>query len=131
MIVHPTGQQESGDSLFAALLEHPQAAGIPRDEVDEYLSIGAVNANSFCDVLSWWSARNTSLPGHYQMATYFFGTPATSTPSERVNSAAGREYTSARQSLSHSVFIQTMCLLTFMDGRRHPDAAGESDAGCG
>jgi hypothetical protein len=35
MIVHPPGQQESGDSLFAALFEQPQAAGIPRDEVDE------------------------------------------------------------------------------------------------
>jgi hypothetical protein len=32
-----------------------------------------------------------------------------------VNSAAGREYTRARQSLFHSVFIQTMCLRSWMD----------------
>jgi hAT family C-terminal dimerisation region len=115
IIVHPPGQQESADSLFAALFEQPQADGIPRDEVDECLSIGAVNANGFIDVLSWWSTRKTSLPGHYQMAIDFFGTPATSTQSERVNSAAGREYTSARQSLSHYVFIQTMCLRSWMD----------------
>jgi hypothetical protein len=43
------------------------------------------------------------------------GTPATSTPSERINSTAGRECTSARQSLSHSVFIQTMFLRSWMD----------------
>jgi hAT family C-terminal dimerisation region len=81
MIVHPPGQQESGDSLFAALFEQSQAAGIPRDEVDEYLSIGAVNANGFIDVLSWWSVRKNNLPRHYQMAIDFFGTSATSTPS--------------------------------------------------
>jgi hAT family C-terminal dimerisation region len=110
MIEHPPGQQESGDSIFATLFEQPQAASIPRDEVDEYLTICPVNANSFVDVLSWWSARKTSLLGHHQMALDFFRTPATSTASERVNSAAGCEYTSAQQSLSHSVFIQAICL---------------------
>jgi hypothetical protein len=43
------------------------------------------------------------------------GTPATSTPSECVNSAVGREFTSAWQSLSSSIFIQTMCLRSWMD----------------
>jgi hypothetical protein len=51
------------------------------------------------------------------MAAYYLGTPATSTPSERVNSMAGREFTAVRQSLSSSVFIQTMCLHSWIDAR--------------
>jgi hAT family C-terminal dimerisation region len=131
MIVHPLGRQESGDLLFAALLEQAQAAGLPRDEVDEYLSICAVNANGF-NVLSWWSARKTSLPGQYQMAIAFFGSLATSTPLERGSSAAGREYTSRWAEPVPIVFgLHPDNVLTFMDGRRHPDAAGESGVGCG
>jgi hypothetical protein len=45
----------------------------------------------------------------------YLGTPATSTPSEHVHSAAGYEFTSARQSLSSSIFIPTMCLRSWMD----------------
>ena len=44
----------------------------------------------------------------------YLGTPATSTPSERVNSMAGCEFTTARQSLSSEIFIKTMCLRSWM-----------------
>jgi hypothetical protein len=51
------------------------------------------------------------LPAHYQMAMDFRGTPATSMPSERMNSmTGGRDFTTARQSLSSEIFIKTMCL---------------------
>jgi hypothetical protein len=85
------------------------------NEVDRYLSIDVVQSSGFIDILSWWSARKELLPGHYQMAMDYHGTPATSTPSERVNSAAGREFTCTRQSLSSSVFIMTMCLRSWMN----------------
>jgi len=42
-------------------------------------------------------------------------TPATSTPSERVASAAGCEFTCTCQSLSSSVFIMTMTLQSWMN----------------
>jgi hypothetical protein len=48
------------------------------------------------------------------MAMDFLGTPATSTPSERGNNMAGREFTTARQSLSTVIFIKTMCLRSRM-----------------
>ncbi|KAH9531717.1 hypothetical protein CY35_19G050700 [Sphagnum magellanicum] len=83
--------------------------------VDQYLSIGVVQSSGFIDVLSWWSAQKELLPGHYQMAMDYHGTLATSTPSERVNSAADREFTCTRQSLSSSVFIMTMCLRSWMN----------------
>lgn len=49
------------------------------------------------------------------MAMDYLGTPATSTPSERVNSDASREFTCMRQSLSSSVFIMVMCLRSWMN----------------
>ena len=55
------------------------------------------------------------LPAHYQMAMDYLATPATSTPSERVNSMSGREFTSARQSLSSDIFVKTMCLRSWMN----------------
>ncbi len=85
------------------------------DEVDEYLSIGVVQSLRFIDVLSWWSAQKDSLPGHYQMAMDYHGRPVTLTPSEQVNSVAGREFTCTRQSLSSLVFIMTMCLRSWMN----------------
>jgi hypothetical protein len=63
------------------------------NEVNQHLSIGVVQSSGFIDILSWWSARNELLPGHYQMAMDYHGTPATSTPSERVNSVADHEFT--------------------------------------
>jgi hypothetical protein len=48
------------------------------------------------------------------MAMDFLGTLATLTPSERVNSMAGREFTTARQSLSTDIIIKTMCLRSWM-----------------
>ncbi len=41
--------------------------------------------------------------------------PTMSTPLEWVNSAADREFTCTRQSLSSSVFIMTMCLRSWMN----------------
>jgi hAT family C-terminal dimerisation region len=48
------------------------------------------------------------------MACDVLGIPATSTPFERANSAAGREFTSVRQSLSTTVFIKSMLLRSWM-----------------
>jgi hypothetical protein len=49
------------------------------------------------------------------MAMDYHGTPATSTPSERVNNAVSHEFTCIRQSLSSSVFIMTMCMCSWMN----------------
>ena len=80
------------------------------DEVERYLAMGIVVSHVLIDVVQYWIGRKEQLPGHYHMAMDFLGTPATSTPSERVNSMAGREFTTARQSLSTDIFIKTMCL---------------------
>jgi hypothetical protein len=69
----------------------------------------------FIDVLSWWSTRKESLSGHYQMAMNYHGMPTTSTPSERVKSGTGREFTCTWQSLSSLMFIMTMCLRSWMN----------------
>ncbi|KAI2492699.1 hypothetical protein MHU86_21847 [Fragilaria crotonensis] len=84
------------------------------DEVDQYLAMG-VASQSFIDVVQWWIGRkNVLLPAHYHKAMDYLATPATSTPSERVNSMSGREYTSARQSLSSDIFVKKMCLRSWM-----------------
>ena len=118
---------ESESTLFEALfsgsgrgavLQDADNEGVPfpaSDEVDRYLMMGVVHSQSFIDVIQWWKARKeTPLRAHYQMAMDYLGTPATSTPSERVNSMAGREFTTARQSLSSDIFIKTMCLRSWM-----------------
>ncbi|BBM96807.1 hypothetical protein Mp_1g00860 [Marchantia polymorpha subsp. ruderalis] len=91
-----------------------QIASKMLDEVDQFLSIGVVHCKDFIDILSWWSARMEILPEHYKMAMDYFGTPATSTTTERVNNVAGHEFTSSRQSLSSLMFIMTMCLRSWM-----------------
>jgi hAT family C-terminal dimerisation region len=73
-----------------------------------------VNSTTFIDVMQWWDARKTVLPAHYKMACDVLGIPATSTPCERANSAAGHEFTSVRQSLSTTVFIKSMLLRSWM-----------------
>jgi hypothetical protein len=108
-------QEAAGNSLFAAMFQPQHGVGGNGNEVDQYLSIGIVQSSGFIDILSWWSAQKELLPGRYQMAMDYHGTPATSTPSERVNSAAGREFTCTRQSLSSSVFIMIMCLRSWMN----------------
>jgi hAT family C-terminal dimerisation region len=102
MAVPKPANQEPADSLFSAMFQ-PNVSAFRGDEVDDYLAYGAVNASKFMDVLQWWSARKNALPALYTVTMDYLGTPATSTPSERVNSAAGREFTSARQSLSSSI----------------------------
>ena len=81
------------------------------DEVDQYLALGVVvtGSKTFVDVIQWWAGRKDAFPAHFQMAMDYLATPATSTPSERVNSMAGREFTSARQSLLSDIFVKTMC----------------------
>ena len=78
------------------------------------MSVGVVASSTFLDAMKWWQERKTEFPAHYQMAADYLATPATSTASERANSMAGREFTTARQSLSSLVFIQTMCLRSWM-----------------
>jgi hAT family C-terminal dimerisation region len=119
--------QEPVDTLFSAMFQ-PNVSTFLGDEVDDHLAYGAVNASKFIDVLQWWSARKNALTALYTVAMEYLGTPATSTPSERVNNAVVREFTTARQSLSSSIFIQTMCLQSWMDAG-HPEAASESGAG--
>jgi hypothetical protein len=51
------------------------------------------------------------------MAMDFLDTPATSTPSERVNSMGGWEFTTARQLLLSEIVIKTMCLRSWMKAR--------------
>jgi hypothetical protein len=73
--------------------------------------MGIAHSLSFIDVIQWKKTQKEMLPVHYQMAMDFRGTPATSMPSERVNSMTGGwEFTSARQSPSSEIFIKTMCL---------------------
>jgi hypothetical protein len=113
---------ESDATLFEALFAgngalFEGAEGIPRpvgDEVDRYVAMGVVHSQLFLDVIQWWKAQKEMLPAHYQMAMDYLGTPATLMPSERVNSMAGREFTTARQSLSSEIFIKTMCLRSWM-----------------
>jgi len=104
-----------GKLLFAAMFQLQGDVGGNDDEVDQYLSIDVVQSSGFIDVLSWWSALKELPPGHYQMAMDYHGMVTTSTPLEQVNSAAGREFTCARQSLLLSVFIMTMCLRLWMN----------------
>jgi hAT family C-terminal dimerisation region len=108
--------EDDGHSLFAALLWRQSGAVHPTvdDEVDRYILMGVARASSFIDVIQWWIARKELLPAHYKMACDYLGTPATLTLCERVNSGANREYTRARQSLSSTVFIQEMCLRSWI-----------------
>jgi hAT family C-terminal dimerisation region len=76
--------------------------------------MGIVVSQSFIDIVQWWMARKDVLPAHFQMAMDYLGTPATSTPSERVNSMAGREFSTVRQSPSSAIFVKTMCLRSWM-----------------
>jgi hypothetical protein len=46
--------------------------GFNGNEVDQYLSIDIVKSSGFIDILSWWSARKESLPGHYCHGLRYF-----------------------------------------------------------
>ncbi len=118
IITAPTPRPDRVDTLFVAMFEQVQNVGDEiGDEVEKYLSLGVVTSSSFIDLMEWWTARKDVFPAHYQMAADYLGTPATSAPSECVNSMARREFTVVRQSLSSSVFIQTMCLRFWIDAR--------------
>ena len=123
-VLPPSPAMQSDTTLFRALFASNSGAGAllqgdengerPCDEVDRYLAMGVVVSQGFIDVIQWWMARKDAMPAHYQLAMDYLGTPATSTPSERVNSMAGREFTAARQSLSSAIFIKTMCLRSWI-----------------
>jgi len=118
IIIAPTPRPDRVDTLSAAMFEQVQNVGDEiGDEVEKYLNLGVVTSLSFINVMEWWTARKDVFPAHYQMVIDYLGTPVTSTPSERVNSMAGCEFTVARQSLSSSMFIQTMCLCSWIDAR--------------
>jgi hypothetical protein len=78
------------------------------DEVEKYFSLGVVTSSSFIDVMEWWTARKDVFPAHYQMAADYLGTPATLTPSERVNSMAGRE-SQPRGKRCHRLCLSKQC----------------------
>jgi len=80
------------------------------NEVEKYLSLGIVTSLLFINVMEWWTVRKDVFPAHYQMVADYLGTPSTSTPLECMNNVAGCKFTATMQSLSSSVFIQTMCL---------------------
>jgi len=108
------------DTLFATMFEQVQNVDDEiSDEVEKYLSLSVVTLSSFIDVMEWWTAQKDVFLAHYQMAANYLGTLTTSTLSKRVNSVAGREFTIARQLLSSLlssfVFIQTMCLRSWVD----------------
>jgi hAT family C-terminal dimerisation region len=84
------------------------------DEADRYLGMGLVSSNMFMNPIQWWDVRKTNLLAHYLMACDYLGTPATYKPCEHLNSASGREFTSIGQSLSTTLFIQTMSLRSWM-----------------
>jgi hypothetical protein len=66
------------------------------DEVEKYFSLGIVTSSSFIDMMEWWTTWKDMFLAHYQMATNYLGTPVTLTPSERMNSVAGHEFTTVR-----------------------------------
>ncbi len=116
IVATPTPRPNRVDTLFAAMFEHVQNVGDEiGDKVEKYLSLGVVTLSSFIDMMEWWMAWKDVFFAHYQMAADYLGTPATSMPSERMNSVAGCEFTATRQSLSSSMFIQTMCLRSWID----------------
>jgi hypothetical protein len=111
IITTPTPQPNRINTLFVAMFEQVQNVKDEiGNEVEKYLSLGIVTSSLFINVMEWWTARKDVFPAHYQMAADYLGTPATLTPSKHMNSVAGRKFTAARQSLSSSMFIQTMCL---------------------
>ena len=119
------------DALCAMLFCPQQSADTTTDgldEVDRYLSLGGVTSRTLVDAMKWWQERKSDFPAHYQMAADYLATPATSTASERANSVAGREFTAARQSLSSTVFIQTMCLRSWMNAELFPLPENREDA---
>ena len=104
----------SNSSLLGPMIQPVRDDGSTGDEIDKYWSIGAVKSSGLTNVLSRRSSRKASLPALYQMAMDYCGTLATPTPSERVNSSSGREFTCTRQSLSSFMFIMTMRLRSWM-----------------
>jgi len=101
--------------MFVVMFQLQRGVGGNGNKVDQYLLIDVFQSSGFIDILSWWSTRKELLPGHNKMAMDYHETLATSTPSKRVNSAVGREFTCTRQSLSSSVFIMTMCMRSWMN----------------
>jgi hypothetical protein len=126
MVVPPHNVlEQSNATLFEALFASSDGRGTSNqavdgddtplcDKVDRYLSMGVAVLPSFIDFVQWWMGRKDVLPAHFQIAMDYHATPATSTPSERVNSMSGWEFTSAQQSLSSDIFFKTLSLRSWM-----------------
>ncbi len=84
------------------------------NEVEKYFSLSIVTLSSFIDMMESWTVWKDVFPAHYQMAADNFGTPTRLTTSKHVNSVAGREFTTARQSLSSFMFYPDD-VFTFLD----------------
>ncbi len=83
--------------LFAAMFKQVQNVRDEiGDEVEKYIRLGVVTSSSFIDVMEWWTTRKDVFPAHYQMVVDYLGTPAMSTPLERMNNMARHEFTVAR-----------------------------------
>ncbi|XXQ29759.1 HAT C-terminal dimerization domain-containing protein [Plasmodiophora brassicae] len=66
------------------------------------------------DVISWWHSNRKKYRRLYAMAMDYLAIPATSIPSERANSAAGRAY-DGRESLASPMFKAEMCCRSWLD----------------
>ena len=91
----PPAEPTSIDSLFGP--EDKFDTSIPT-EVKRYFADPAVSRNE--DPLLWWRKNESRFPHIARLARLFLAVPATSTPSERVFSAAGNIVTKKRSALS-------------------------------
>ncbi|CAK9266916.1 unnamed protein product [Sphagnum jensenii] len=116
IVATPTPRADRVEMLFAAMFKQVQnVMDEIGDEVEKYIRLGVVTSSSFIDVMEWWTTRKDVFPAHYQMAADYLGTPVTLMPSEHMNNVVGRGFMATRQLLSLSVFIQTMCLHSWID----------------
>ena len=91
----PPAEPMSVDPLFGP--EDKCDTSIPT-EVKRYFADPAVSRNE--DPLLWWRKNESRFPHIARLARLFLAVPATSTPSERVFSAAGNIVTKKRSALS-------------------------------
>lgn len=87
----------SSNSIFSDFLDDEHDL----DEVELYTAY-KVNATTNVDVLNWWSDHRESFPKLYSVATFVHAITATSAPSERRFSLAGKVLNCLRTSLDPS-----------------------------
>lgn len=69
-------------------------------ECESYSKISPSDGNGDFNILEWWKQNERSYPHLAQLARRYLATPATSVPSEKIFSAAGRLMTKLRNRLS-------------------------------